>query len=283
MDLEGKRAVVTGAGSGIGRGIALTLAKHGVDVMVADVETDKAEAVVREAAANGVNTLRFAIDVRDPKQVAELADQAWRELGGVDILCNNAGVCAPAAALEITDGDFDWQFGVNVKGVFNGMREFVSRFVEQGTPAHIVNTGSHHSIGAPTKGVAAYVGTKHAVLGLTEAFRTEYGDWIDFSVLCPGIINTGIWDAGRNRPAEFGGKFEGSEFSKQALNSFGMHPERVGELVANGIRNRDFFIWTHPQDIELIEKRYNECREAIERQWPNGPDEEHQMTPNDVT
>lgn len=283
MDIKDKRAVVTGAGSGIGRGIALALGKRGADVIVADVEVEKAEAVARDIAAAGVRAGHFAVDVRDPKQVAALADYAWNEFGGVDILCNNAGVCAPAPALDVTDADFAWQFAVNVNGVFNGMREFVRRFIEQGTPAHIVNTGSHHAIGAPTKGVAAYVGTKHAVLGLTDAFRTEFGEQVGFSVLCPGIINTGIWDAGRNRPAEFGGKFEGSDLSKKALNNFGMRPERVGELVANGICDEDFFIWTHPQDIELIEKRYRECKVAIERQWPNGPDEEHQMTPSDVT
>lgn len=282
-ELKGRNAVVTGSGSGIGRGIALALAKRGVGIIVADVEEDKARAVAKEVAALGVPSSSFKVDVRDSAQVAALADHAWSALGRVDILCNNAGVVVPQPALDVSDNDLRWQIEVNLIGVFNGMREFVRRFIEQGGPASIVNTGSHHAVGAPSKGVAVYVGTKHAVLGLTDAFRMEHGDAVDFGVLCPGIINTGMWDAGRNRPEEFGGKFEGSEQSKTALTSFGMRPERVGELVANGIEAKDFFIWTHPQSIALIEKRYREGKETIERQWPNGPDEEHRATPQDVT
>lgn len=282
-ELKGRNAVVTGSGSGIGRGIALALAKRGVGVVVADVEEAKARAVAEEVAALGVPSSSFKVDVRDSAQVAALADHAWAALGRIDILCNNAGVVVPKPVLDVKDNDLRWEFEVNVFGIFNGMREFVRRFIEQGGPASIVNTGSHHAVGAPSKGVAVYVGTKHAVLGLTDAFRTEHGDQVDFGVLCPGIINTGIWDAGRNRPEEFGGKFEGNAQSKTALASFGMRPERVGELVANGIEAKDFFIWTHPQDITLIEKRYREGKETIERQWSNGPDEEHKETPHDVT
>jgi NAD(P)-dependent dehydrogenase (short-subunit alcohol dehydrogenase family) len=162
------------------------------------------------------------------------------------------------------------------------MREFTRRFLNQGGPAWIVNTGSHHSIGAPTAGVSVYVGAKHAVLGFTDAFRTEFGGSIGYSVLCPGIINTSLWDAGRNRPMEFGGKVDGDPRNAAALASRGMSPERVGTLVAAGIIAEDPYIWTHPQDIDLIEKRYRECIDTIQRQWPDGPDAEHKMTPTHV-
>ena len=162
------------------------------------------------------------------------------------------------------------------------MREFTRRFVDQGGAAWIVNTGSHHSIGAPTKGVAPYVATKHAVLGLADAFRTEHGEQIGYSVLCPGIVNTSLWDAARNRPSEFGGAATGEARNAEALKSFGMNPERVGRQVVAGIEAGDPYIWTHPQDIDLIEKRYRECRDTIERQWPDGPDDEHRLTPHNV-
>jgi meso-butanediol dehydrogenase/(S,S)-butanediol dehydrogenase/diacetyl reductase len=103
------------------------------------------------------------------------------------------------------------------------------------------------------------------------------------SVLCPGIVNTSLWNAGRNRPAEYGGAVEGNPRNLEAQIALGFSPERVGELVAAGIENEDFFIWTHPQDIDLIEKRYREGKEALERQWPNGPTEEHNQTPHDAT
>jgi NAD(P)-dependent dehydrogenase (short-subunit alcohol dehydrogenase family) len=283
MEIEGKGAVVTGAGSGIGRGIALTLARNGASVVVADVEAAKAEAVAAEIRAEGNRAVHYACDVRDPLAVAALADHAWDSFGSIDILCNNAGVCQTASGFEVSDTDLRWQIDVNLIGVFNCMREFGARFRKQGTPAWVCNTGSHHSIGAPTKGVAVYVATKHAVLGLGEAFRTEYGDLIGVSVLCPGIVNTSLWDAGRNRPAEFGGAIAGDPRNAAAQAKWGMNPERVGQLVAAGIKAGDFYIWTHPQDIDLIEKRYRESRESIERQWPDGPTEEHHLTPHDVT
>ena len=214
--------------------------------------------------------------------IAGLADFAWKKLGHVQILCNNAGVCLPAAGFEVSDRDLQWQIDVNIRGVFNGLREFAPRFLKQGRQAWICNTGSHHSIGAPTKGVAIYVATKHAVLGLSEAFRTEFGDRVGVSVLCPGIVNTALWDAGRNRPDEFGGAFAGDPRNAKALSTLGLDPERVGQLVVAGIRAGDFYIWTHPQDIELIEKRYRESKVTIERQWPDGQMDEHKQTPHSV-
>lgn len=283
MDIAGTGAVVTGAGSGIGRGIALAMANAGAGVIVADIEPEKAHSVALEIKALGGKAGHFAVDVRDSSAVSALADYAWSTLGRVDILCNNAGVCMPGMALDVGDADLRWQFEVNVFGVFNGMREFTRRFAAQGGQAWIVNTGSHHSVGAPTKGVSIYVATKHAVLGLADAFRTEFGPTIGYSVLCPGIINTSLWNAGRNRPGEFGGKVGGDPRNAAAQASFGMDPERVGTLVTAGIIAEDPYIWTHPQDIELIEKRYSECRDTLARQWPDGPGAEHMMTPHDVS
>ena len=85
-----------------------------------------------------------------------------------------------------------------------------------------------------------------------------------------------------NRPGEYGGATAGDPRNAEALRSFGMSPERVGRLVVAGIAAEDPYIWTHPQDIELIETRYRECRNTLLRQWPNGPDAEHRMTPHEV-
>lgn len=242
MELRGTGAVVTGAGSGIGRGIALALSHAGAAVVIADVEHEKARAVSREIEALGSVAYPFACDVREPSAVTALADFAWDELGHVEVLCNNAGVCLPAPGFEVSDADLRWQLDVNVVGMFNGCREFGPRFLKQGAPAWICNTGSHHSIGAPTKGVAVYVATKHAVLGFAEAFRTEFGDRIGVSVLCPGIVNTALWDAGRNRPTELGGAVAGNPRNQAASAELGLSPEVVGELVAAGITAGDFFI-----------------------------------------
>jgi NAD(P)-dependent dehydrogenase (short-subunit alcohol dehydrogenase family) len=283
MEIKGTGTVVTGAGSGIGRGIALAFAAAGAEsVVVADIEPDKAEAVVGELRAKGVRAAAYKCDVRSPESVEALAEFAWKTHGHIEVLCNNAGVVLPGMGFETSDRDLRWQFEVNVYGVFNGCRAFGRRFLQRASKAWICNTGSHHSIGAPTKGVSTYVATKHAVLGFTEAFRLEYGEHIGFSILCPGIVNTNAWDAARNRPTEFGGAVPGSPQNQVALQNLGLDPEFVGQLVVNGISNEAFYIWTHPFTIELIEKRYQEGRESIQRQWPNGPLPMHKRTPGKV-
>lgn len=283
MEIKQKGCVVTGAGSGIGRGIALALADAGASgIIIADVQLERAEAVCAEIEAKGGVARPFQCDVRQSESVERLADFAWDTLGHVEILCNNAGVVATGPGFDTTDEDLRWQFEVNVYGVFNGCRVFGRRFLSNGTKAWICNTASHHAVGTPTAGVATYVATKHAVLGFADAFRLEYGESIGFSVLCPGIINTELWDAGRNRPEELGNAFKGSEQNHAALEAYGMSPEFVGNLVAQGIKTEEFFIWTHPYSMELIEKRYLEGVESIRRQWPDGPLPIHKRTPGKV-
>ncbi len=283
MDIRQKGCVVTGAGSGIGRGIALALAESGASgIVVADVQFERASDVCAELETKGVKARPFHCDVRRSDAVEQVAEFAWSELGHVEILCNNAGVIKTGAGFDTTDEDLRWQFEVNVYGVFNGCRSFGRRFLAAGERAWICNSASHHAVGTPTKGVATYVASKHAVLGFTDAFRLEYGEHIGFSVLCPGIINTDLWDAGRNRPPELGSSFAGSDQNHAALQEYGMSPEHVGQLVTKGIREEEFFIWTHPFSIDLVEKRHAEGTESIRRQWPDGPQAFHKRTPTKV-
>jgi meso-butanediol dehydrogenase / (S,S)-butanediol dehydrogenase / diacetyl reductase len=283
MEIKGSGAVVTGAGSGIGRGIALALAEAGAaGIVVADVQQDKADAVAEEIRLGGINAAAFRCDVSKAASVESLADFAWTTLGHVELLCNNAGVVTTGPGFDTTEQDLRWQFEVNVFGVFYGCKIFGRRFLKSDAKAWICNTGSHHSIGTPSIGLPTYVASKHAVLGFTDAFRLEYGNHIGFSILCPGIVNTGAWDAGRNRPDELGGPTKGSQQNQAALQAYGLSPEFVGQLVAKGIRNEEFFIWTHPFTLELIEKRYQEGRDSIQRQWPDGPLPEHKRTPSRV-
>jgi len=283
MDIANKGTVVTGAGSGIGRGIALALAKAGASgVIVADVQRGPAEAVAAEIRSLGVSAAAFQCDVSSSAAVEALADFAWQTLGHVEILCNNAGVVTTGPGFEVTEQDLRWQFEVNVFGVFFGCAVFGKRFLRGAGRSWICNTGSHHSVGTPSVGLPTYVATKHAVLGFTDAFRLEYGNRIGFSILCPGIVNTNAWDAGRNRPVELGGPTRGNPQNQAALQSYGLPPEYVGELVAKGIRNEEFFVWTHPFTLELLEKRYQEGRDSIQRQWPEGALPIHKRTPSRV-
>ena len=283
MDIRNMGVVVTGAGSGIGRGIALALAKAGAcGVVVADVQLDRAESVAGEIRSLGVEAQGFRCDVSSAEAVEELAQFSWNRLGHVEILCNNAGVVTTGPGFDTTEQDLQWQFAVNVFGVFHGCKSFGRRFLAAERRAWICNTGSHHAVGTPSVGLPTYVATKHAVLGFTDAFRLEYGHKIGFSILCPGIVNTNAWDAGRNRPVEYGGPTQGNPQNLTALQNYGLSPEFVGELVARGISNEEFYIWTHPFTLELIDKRYEESRSSIQRQWPDGPLAEHKRTPSRV-
>ncbi len=269
-DLKDKVAVVTGGASGIGLGIGRALAAEGAHVIVADVEEGPAGAAAEELAATGIRSLAVSCDVSDRTSVEALADRAWREFGRVDVLCNNAGVGVFSPVADTPAKDLEWVFSVNILGVWNGCSVFVPRFRKGGGPAHILNTGSEHSLDIPFPGMGIYTATKHAVLALSDVMRRELeSDRIGVSILCPGAVRTEIWNAGRTRPERFGGPQRSPEEFRNALAS-GMDPDEVGRLAVEGIRRGDFFILSHPQVRGIVEARYKELLAAFDAQAPRG-------------
>src|SRR5579862_1997776 len=260
MEIAGKVAVVTGGASGIGRGIGRALAARGADVVVADVDAARAREVAAELARSGVRSLGVACDVTERGSVEALAERAWKDLGRVDILCNNAGVGTLAPITETPVRDGEWIFAVNFWGVLHGCQVFVPRFIAAGRPAHIVNTGSEHSLGVPFPGMGIYTASKHAVLGLSDVLRRELADHrIGVSILCPGVVRTDIWNAGRSRQERFGGPQQSpAEFA--TFLAEGMEPDDVGRLVAAGIEAGDFFILSHREVRAVAEAR---CRDVL--------------------
>jgi NAD(P)-dependent dehydrogenase (short-subunit alcohol dehydrogenase family) len=264
MDIgAGTVAVVTGAASGIGRGIAEALVAAGARVVLADIELDKA--VAAAAALPGGSALGLRCDVTDRTDVERLADESWRRFGHVDLVVNNAGVFPSLArVLDIAETDARWVLEVNLMGVWFGCAVFGKRFVSQGTPAHIVNVGSENSLGVPHTMAGFYTASKHAVLGLSDVLRRELPDHVGVSVLCPGMVATALQDAGRNRPERFGGPLA----SGRAEGTAGMAPAEVGRRTVEGIRRGDFYIVTHPPVVELVDERVGELHEAFARQAP---------------
>ena len=189
--LAGKTAVVTGAGSGIGRSLAILLAERGALVHAADIDEASVQAVAGEIRAAGGGAQAHAVDVADPDAVGRLADLVFAA-GPVDLLFNNAGI---GLAGEITDTTLsDWRrlIDVNLMGVVHGLHAFLPRLLAQDRPAHIVNTASMAGL-VPAAGLGAYSATKAAVVGLTDALDIELGDTqVRVSALCPGVINTAI-------------------------------------------------------------------------------------------
>jgi len=252
-------AVVTGAASGIGRGMAERFAREGMKVVLADIEQAALDKTVAEMREAGATVLGVRVDVSKPEDVEALAKRTLDEFGGVHIVCNNAGVGPPGGPVwERTLADWQWVMGVNLWGVINGVRTFVPIMLRQETEGHIVNTASMAGL-LSIPMLTIYNVTKHAVVTLSESLQSELamtGSRIRVSVLCPGFVSTNIADAERNRPAELqneGGEPEPTgnmqaqrELTRQLLAA-GMSPADVAEKVFNAVRNERFYILTHPE------------------------------------
>ncbi len=267
-DLNDRVAVVTGAASGIGRGIARAFAAKGCHVAVADVDVAGAEEIARELEGRGVRSLAVQCDVTEPAAVEALAERAWAAFGRVDVLCNNAGVGLTSLVAETSANDVQWIFSVNVFGMLHGCAAFVPRFRAAGGAAHILNTGSEHSLGVPFPGIGIYTASKHAVLGLSDVLRRELAGFdIGVSVLCPAVVRTEIWDAGRARSARFGGPVRSPEVFRQFMES-GMDPDEVGRIAVAGIERNDFLILTHPEVRAVADERARIVGDAFDRYFP---------------
>lgn len=264
-ELRGRTAVVTGGGSGIGRGMALAFAEAGMNVVVADIEEDAAVAVKKEVEAHGVQALSACTDVTKPESVQALADTAFRELGEVHLLCNNAGVATFGTIDEITLADWNWVLAVNLHGVVHGLHAFVPRMKEQPGEKHVVNTSSTAGMW-PHPTLAPYVATKYAVVGISETLRREGADYgLSCSALIPGNTRTAIVSSARNRLPEFGGAHDVDEPDVQAAIEEGMDPEEVGRIVRQGIIEDEEYIWTHPHKMELADERLDAVHTSLEQ------------------
>lgn len=264
QDLSGRVAVVTGAASGIGRGIVLAMARAGMQTVASDVEEAGAQAVAEEATLIGPRSIGVGADVTDAAAIRDLAEKTWAEFGACHVLCNNAGVAVVRSAVATTEEDWRWTLRVNLWGVVNGVNAFLPRFKDQGGPAHIVNTASM-SGHLPTAGLSAYTASKYAVVGLSECLEIELAETpIGVSVLCPGAVDTRIVDAGRNRPAALGPDVPIGAGLRTALAD-GMEPEQAGEIVRQGIEEDEFWIFTHPGMAPAVSARQRGIASAFER------------------
>lgn len=192
IDLTGRVAVITGAGSGIGRATALLLARRGARVHLADLNGQSALAVLSEIEARGGSGAAHTLDVANCDELEALAAAIFAAEQAVDILHNNAGI-GHGANIEATTYE-DWQrvISVNLLGVAYGVQAFVPRMLRQGRPASVINTASMAGI-VPTAKMAPYCASKYGVVGLSEALNAELsGRGIHVSAICPGIIDTPI-------------------------------------------------------------------------------------------
>lgn len=276
--LEGRVAAITGGGSGIGAALARACADAGMDVAVGDIEGARAESVAAEVRGRGRRALAFGLDVRRPEAVQAFADRVHGELGGCDLLCNNAGVLVLGLTHERSLEDWEWVLGVNLWGMIHGVRAFVPRMVEAGRGGHVVNTASVQGL-VPSAANGCYTTAKFAVVGLSESLRLDLAaHGIGVSVLCPGPVKTGILKSERNRPAELGeSKLSRADVlavvqSTDAANTTFIEPERAARAVLDAVRRNELYVITHPGSRGLVEARVQGILDAYDRSRERSPD-----------
>ena len=253
-------AVITGAASGIGRGLAERFAAEGMAVVLADIEAEPLAKLEADLRDKGTNVLAIQTDVSNANDVENLAGQSYDTYGAVHILCNNAGVVCSRPIWEHTVADWEWVLGVNLWGVIHGVRTFVPRMLSQETECHIVNTASILGlVRGPGEGI--YKVSKHAVVSLSETLADELahkGSHIQVHVLCPGWVQTAILDSSRNRPDEDTHRQNHNITDNRNVRAemeAGMSPAEVAAHVYNALQNGTFYIHTHPEHKAWVQAR----------------------------
>lgn len=254
--LVDKVAVITGAGNGIGRALAVVLGGQGCRLVLADVEAQTIAALEQELRNIGVQVVAHATDVSDWEDVRRLRDAAIEAFGAVHVLCNNAGISTAGTALVDTSlEDWRWTIDVNLMGVVHGIRAFLPDLVDQ-PEAHVLNTASAAAFSGGSYN-GPYSATKAAVLSISESLYRELHDDgatnVGVSVVCPGAVRTTIADSERRRPD----RRRSEEPDRRRLEmvaylervrSGGIAPDDAAQTIVEAIREDRFYVFTH--DLE---------------------------------
>ena len=229
--LDGKLAVVTGAGSGIGRATALELAQAGCDIVVVDIDLSRAQQTADLAETFGRVAGALALDVADRQGFADMAGWVRDNFRPCSILINNAGVTSAGAFMDESDADLDWIVGINIWGVVNGCRAFLPQMLAEGE-GHIVNLSSMVGLlGLPHN--ASYSLTKGAVRSFSEALRAELvTSGVGVTAVFPGSIHTNITNSARGSEGARLAKLGSSRLAPILMRS----PDSVARAIVKGIR-----------------------------------------------
>jgi NAD(P)-dependent dehydrogenase (short-subunit alcohol dehydrogenase family) len=262
---ENKVAVITGAASGIGRGLATKAAALGMKVVIADVDAHSLQDVEQALRKQGANVLATDADVADYASVRSLADAAFKRFGSVNLLFNNAGVLIDGISWERSVEDWRWSFDVNVMGVIHGMKAFIPRMLAAGEEGVVVNTASQAGL-IVGQFLGPYTASKHAVVGITETLNAELrilDAKIRAAVLCPGEVATQIWDSERLRPRHYGKKPEFSTPEEAGFRaavsggvSQGMSAAQLADFVFEALSQNKFWLFPHQNFKPIFTARY---------------------------
>jgi NAD(P)-dependent dehydrogenase (short-subunit alcohol dehydrogenase family) len=274
-------AIVTGAGSGIGRALALEFARRGCKIVLADIEAQPLEESRSLVSALGVEALAHRTDVTQAESVESLAAATIERFGAAHILCNNAGVGGGGLIKNQQLVDWKWVIDVSLWGVIHGLHYFLPHLIDA-DEAHVVSTASVAGL-LSHPGLGPYNAAKYGVVAIMETLYLEMQQDpqanVGVSVLCPGVVNTNIASAQRNRPEHLqrerksvdGSKSKGARKQNDAIAAAlaaGKDPAEVAAIVAKAIEERRFWVLSHPEHLADVRHRNEALHELTNPTLP---------------
>ena len=274
-DLNNKVAVITGAGSGIGRGIAEHAAKAGMRLVLADINEEGLNETLALVKSCGVEAISRVTDVSSLDEVENLASQTYETFQNCHLLFNNAGVLGPASLSEVNREMYDWLININLGGCFNGIHAFLPRMKASGEESHIIATCSTSGFIAYPM-LSLYSASKFGIRGLMTSLRSELdmsNSNVGVSIVCPGEVTTNIVNSTfqSNEPAD--NKLVADVdptamlevAAEDAQNTYPISPLEAAQGIFAGIENKEFYIFTHKGYKRQLEDISSEYLEAFDR------------------